>query len=145
MKRENKIKSTVNGLDTTFLFFHLHFSSFTYKSFSASLFTTSSTILLYSSSFFVPIITSSIKLATSLVLIKFHRILFIIIWNVAEELVSPKNITVGSNKSSGVMNTTFYLSLYFIYTLLYLHYKSNLVNTFFVPIFSTISEIKDKE
>ena len=145
MKRENKIKSTVNGLDTTFLFFHLHFSSFTYKSFSASLFITSSTILLYSSSFFVPTITSSIKLATSPVLIKFHRILFIIIWNVAEELVSPKNITVGSNKSSGVMNTTFYLSLYFIYILLYLHCKSNLVNTFFVPIFSTISEIKDKE
>ena len=34
------------------------------------------------------------KLATSLVLIKFYKILFIIVWNVARELVSSKNITI---------------------------------------------------
>ena len=73
----------------------------------------------------------SIKLATSPVLIKFHRILFIIIWNVTDEFINSKNITIGLNDYSRVVNTTLYLLPFFIFILLYLHCKSNLVNTFF--------------
>ena len=102
----------------TFLTFHLHFSSFTYKLFFANLFTTSFTNSSCSSSLSVPIIISSIKLATFLVLIRSQRILFIIVCNVAGEFVSPKNITVGSNDPSGVVNTCFPSSPSFIHTLL---------------------------
>ena len=102
----------------TSLAFYLHFSGFTYKLFSANLFTTSSTISLCPSFSPVPTMTSSMKLTTFLVLIKFYRILFIIVLNIAEEFVSPKNITVGSNNPSGVANTVFYSSLFSIYTLL---------------------------
>ena len=42
-------------------------------------------------------------------------------------------------------DAVFYLSLFFICILLYFHYKSSLVNTFLVLMFSIISEIKDKE
>ena len=66
------------------------------------------------------------------------------VWNVASELVSPKNITVGSNVLSSVVNTTFYLSPSFIHTLLYSYLKSIFVNTFLVSMFSIISEIKGK-
>ena len=92
----------------TFLTFYLHFSSFMYKSFFAILFTTSSTTLWWPSSSSVSTIILSMKLATSLVLIKSYRILFIIVWNVARKLVSPKNITVGSNDPSRVINADFY-------------------------------------
>ena len=126
-----------------FFIFHLHFSSFTYKSFSTKIFITSSTILSCSSSS-IPTIILSIKLATSPILIKSQRIPFIIIWNVAKELVSPKNITMSSKCSSRVVNTTFYSSLSLICILLWPHHKSSLVNTFLVLIFSTMSEIKDK-
>ena len=124
--------------------FYLHFSSSTYKSFFASLFTTSSTSSSCPSSPSIPIITSSIKLATFPVLIRSHKILFIMVWNVVSEFFNPKNIIIGSNDPSGVVNATFYLSLSFILILLYLHHRSIFVNTFFVPIFSTISEIKGK-
>ena len=63
------------------------------------------------------------KLTTSPVLIKSYKISFIIIWNVAGELVSPKNITVGSNDSSGVVNTAFYLSSF-----LFIHYNILIIN-----------------
>ena len=86
----------------------------------------------------------SIKFATFLVLIKFYRISFIIVWNVAREFVSLKNITVGLNNSCSIVNATFHSFLSFIHILLYLHHKFNLVNTFLVLIFSTISKIKDK-
>jgi len=102
----------------TSLTFYLHFSSFIYKLFSINLFITSSTILLCSFSFFVPTIMLFMKLATSLMLIKSQRILFIIVWNVTREFLSPKNITVGSNDSSGVMNIAFHLSSSFICILL---------------------------
>ena len=69
----------------------------------------------------MPTIILSIKLATSPVLIKSYRISFIIVLNIARKLVSPKNITVGLNNSSKVVNTAF------------------------IPIFSTISEIRGKE
>ena len=128
----------------TSLTFHLHFSSFTYRLFSTNLFTTSSISLSCSFSSSTPTIILSMKLATSPVLIKFHRILFIIIQNIAGELVSLKNITVDSNNPSRVMNTTFHLSPFFIHTLLYPYCKFNLVNTFFIPIFSTISKIRGK-
>ena len=124
----------------TSLTFYLHFSSFTYKSFSANLFTTSSTTSLYPFSSSVPTITSLMKLAISPVLIKFQRFSFI----VARKFVSLKNITISSNNSSGIVNTIFYPFLSFIHILSYSHHRSNLVNTFFVSIFSTMSEIKGK-
>ena len=40
----------------------------------------------------------------------FRKIVFIIIWNVAGELVSPKNMTVGLNRPSGVRKATFHSS-----------------------------------
>ena len=120
----------------TSLIFYLYFFSFTYKLFSINLFTTFSTTSLCSSFSSISTITSLMKLAISLVLIKSHRILFIIIWNIAGGLVSPKNITIGLNNPSRVVNATFHLSSSFIHILLYPHHKSNLLNTFFVPIFS---------
>jgi len=38
------------------------------------------------------------------------NIVFIIIWNIVGELVSPKNMTVGSNSPSGVRNAAFHSS-----------------------------------
>ena len=137
--------SVTTPKNLTFLTFHLHFSSFTYKSFSASLFITFFTNLSCFSSFSVLIIMLSIKLATLLVLMKSCSILFIMVWNVTGEFVRPKNITVSSNDPSSIMNATFHLSLSFIYTLLYSHLMSIFVNTFLVPIFSTMSNIRGKE
>ena len=110
--------SITTSKNSIFLTFYLYFSSFTYKLFSANCFTISFTISLCLFSFFILIIILLMKLATSLVLIKFHRILFITIWNVTGGLVSPKNITVSSNNSSGVINVIFHSSFFFIYTLL---------------------------
>jgi len=104
-----------------------------------------SLLLHYSPLFFsIPTIMSLMKLTTFPVLIKSYRISFIIIWNITEELISLENITVGSNNSSRVVNTVFHSCLFFIHTLLYHHLRSDLVNTFFVPIFSIISEIRGK-
>ena len=128
----------------TFLTLHLHFSSFTYEFFSANLCITTSTTLSCPSSSYILTITLSIKLITSLVLIKFCKISFIIVWNIVRELVSPKNITIGSNDPSRVMNTVFYLSSSFIHILLYLYHKSNFVNTFLLLIFSTMPKIRGK-
>ena len=131
----------VSQFNTSFIF---TFSSFTYKSFSANLFTTFSTTLLcsFASSFLT--IISSMKFTTFPVLIKSYRILFIIVWNIAGKFISPKNITIGLNDSSNIINAAFHSSSFFIYTLLYPHYKSNLINTSFVPIFFTISKINSK-
>jgi len=60
------------------------------------------------------------KLATFPVLIKSYRILFIIVWNITGEFVSLKNITVGSNDSSGVINTIFHLFLLYLYIIIIL-------------------------
>jgi hypothetical protein len=38
-----------------------------------------------------------------------QKIMFIIIWKVAGELVSSKNMTVGSNSPLGMRNATFHL------------------------------------
>src|SRR5713226_7135730 len=56
-----------------------------------------------------------------------QKIMFIIIWKVAGELVSPKNITIGSKSPSGVRNAAFHLSPSLIQMLLYPHRMSNLV------------------
>jgi len=57
-----------------------------------------------------------------------RNIVFIIIWNVAGELVSLKNMTVGSNSPSGVRNAAFHSSPGLIWMLLYPQQTSNLVN-----------------
>jgi len=66
------------------------------------------------------------------------------VWNVVGEFVSPNNITISPDNPSGIVNAAFHSSPSFIYTLLYPHLKSIFVNTFFVPMFSTIFKIKDK-
>src|SRR6266576_4542436 len=66
--------------------------------------------------------TDSHPLATSV-----QKIVFIIIWDVAEELVRPKNITIGSNSPSRVRNAPFHSSPSLMRTLLYPHRTSNLV------------------
>ena len=128
----------VSQFNTSFIF------TFSYKLFSANLFITFFTTLLCPfSSFFLTII-SPMKFTTSPVLIKSYRILFIIVWNIAGEFISPKNITIGLNNSFNIVNAAFHLSLSFIYILLYPYYKSNLINTSFVPIFFTMSKINSK-
>ena len=102
----------------TSLTFYLHFSGFTYRLFSSNLFITSATSSSCSSSISVSTITSSIKAATFLVLIKSLSNSFIIAWKVAGEFVNPKNMTVGSKDPSGVVNAAFHSSPSFICTLL---------------------------
>ncbi len=53
---------------------------------------------------------------------------FIIVWNVARELVSPKNMTVGLYRPSLVMNAAFHWSFSLIRTSLYPHSILNPVN-----------------
>src|SRR6266404_8889753 len=57
-----------------------------------------------------------------------RKIVFIIIWKVAGELVRPKNITVGSNSPSGVRKVAFHSSPSLIHILLYPQQMSTLVN-----------------
>src|SRR5258708_36740996 len=59
--------------------------------------------------------------------ISLRKIIFIIIWKVAGELVSPKNITVGSKSPSGVRNAAFHSSPSLMRMLLYPQRISNLV------------------
>ena len=102
----------------TSLTFYLYFSGFTYKLFSANLFTTFSTNSSYHFSPSIPIITLSINAATFPIFIKSLSNLFIIAWNVASEFVNPKNMTVGSKDLSGVVKAAFHSSPSFILTLL---------------------------
>jgi len=60
---------------------------------------------------------------------------------VASEFVKTKNITVGSNNSSGVIKAAFHSSLFFILTLLYFYLRFIFVNIFLVSIFSITSAI----
>ena len=122
--------------------FYLYFSGFMYKLFSSNLLITSTTILSCSFSVSVPTMISSMKAATFLVLIRSLSNSFIIVWNVAGKLVRPKNMTRGLNDLSGIVNTALHLSLSFILTLLYPYLRSIFVKTFFVPIFSRISNIR---
>ena len=50
------------------------------------------------------------------------------VWKLAGEFVSPKNITVGSNNPSGVRNDAFHSSPSLIWMLLYPHQMSSVVN-----------------
>jgi hypothetical protein len=52
---------------------------------------------------------------------------FIIVWKVAGELVSLKNMMVSSNRPSLVMKAAFHSSPSLIHTLLYPHWMSNFV------------------
>ena len=56
------------------------------------------------------------------------KIWFIIVWNVAGELVSPKNMTVGSNRPWLVLNAAFHWSP-LMRMLLYPHRMSSLVKS----------------
>src|SRR6266446_1436489 len=56
-----------------------------------------------------------------------RKMVFIIIWKVAGEFVSPKNITVGSNNPLGVRNAAFHSSPSLILMLLYPHRTSTFV------------------
>src|SRR6266436_5290058 len=58
---------------------------------------------------------------------KSQRISFIIIWNVAGELHSPKNMMVGSNSPWLVQNTAFHSSPSLICMLLNPHQRSSMV------------------
>ena len=58
----------------------------------------------------------------------FQKMVFIIIWNVAGELVSPKNMTMGSNNPSWVRNVAFPSSPSLIWILLYPQWMSMIVN-----------------
>jgi hypothetical protein len=55
------------------------------------------------------------------------KIVFIIIWNVAGELVRPKNIMVGLKSPSRVRKAAFHSSPGLIQMLLYPQWTSNLV------------------
>ena len=61
--------------------------------------------------------------------IKFLRMSFIMVWKVAGEFVSPKNMTVGSKSPLLVWKVAFHSSPSFIRTLLYPQWKSNLEKT----------------
>src|SRR5260370_41576894 len=56
-----------------------------------------------------------------------RKMVFIIIWKVAGELVSPKNMTIGSKSPLGVRNAAFGSSPGLMRMLLYPHLMSNLV------------------
>src|SRR6266404_8423030 len=56
-----------------------------------------------------------------------RKIVFIIIWKVAGEFVSPKNMTVGSNSPSGVRKAAFHSSPFLMRMLLYPHRTSTFV------------------
>ena len=56
--------------------------------------------------------------------ISFWKMLFIIVWKVAGELVNPKNITSGSNNPQFVLNAAFHSSPSLIRILLYPHQMS---------------------
>jgi hypothetical protein len=70
----------------------------------------------------------SIYIVTSPVVIFCQNKVSIIVWNMAGELVSPKNITVGSNSPLFVLNVAFHWLPSLMCTLFYPHSMSNLVN-----------------
>ncbi len=57
-----------------------------------------------------------------------RKMVFIIVWKVASELVNLKNMTVGSYRPSLVMKATFHQSLSLMWTSLYPHSMLNPVN-----------------
>lgn len=69
---------------------------------------------------------------------------FIIVWNVAGELVSPKNITNGLNNLRFILKTAFHLSPSLILMLLYPHHMSILEKYFALDSLSINSEMSGK-
>ncbi len=57
---------------------------------------------------------------------------FMVLWKVAGELVSLKNMTCGSKSPFGVLKAAFHSSPSLIWILLYPHHMSNLVKRLFV-------------
>jgi len=78
--------------------------------------------------FFVWMAMSSMNTDVSPFATSDWNMVFIIIWNVAGELVSPKNMMVGLNNPSGVRNAAFHLSPGLIQILLYPQQMLNFVN-----------------
>ena len=66
---------------------------------------------------------------------------FIIIWKVAGEFVSPKNMTIGSKSPSGVRKAAFHLSPSLIWILLYPHQMLNFMNREHPVSLSTTDEM----
>src|SRR6267154_4810404 len=75
---------------------------------------------------------SSIEITTSPVAISLRKVASIMVWKVAGELVSPKNITVGSKSPLFVLKAAFHWSPSLMQILLYPHRTSNLVNHCFL-------------
>ena len=71
--------------------------------------------------------------------------LFIIVWKVTRELVSPKYMTVGLYAPIYIVKAVFHLFPSLILILLYPYLKSNFVNTFLLPTLSRISAISSNE
>ena len=102
----------------------MHFSGFRYKWFCSSILSTSLTIRRCSSTVSVNTRISSMYTITCPSSICRFRMWFMNDWKVAGELVSPKNITVGSNRPRFVRNAAFHSSPSLIRILLYPHRMS---------------------
>ena len=77
-------------------------------------------------------------------MIKSQKIMFIIAWKVARELVRLKNITVGSKRPRSVTKEAFHSSPFLMCMLLYPYLMSSLVNTMASFIMSKSSWINGK-
>ena len=118
--------------------------SFTNRSFSSNLFSTSSASSSYPSSVSVATRISLMNVTVSSWFIRSQNRLFIIVWKVAGELVNLKYMTMGSYALMCVVNTAFHSSSFLILTLLYSHLRSSFINIFLFPTPSSISAIRDK-
>ena len=77
--------------------------------------------LMYSTIDFEKIKMLSIYTMIFWAIIRSQKIMFIIAWKVAGELVRLKNITIGLKRLRSVTNATFHLSPFLIQILLYLY------------------------
>ena len=115
---------TITPRQSTCSFANLHFSGFRKRQFSFSIWRTRLTSSQCSSMVKVYIRISAIYTCTFPSTITSRKIAFIIVWNVAGEFVSPKNITVGLKRPSLVMKVAFSSSPSFILMLLNPHQTS---------------------
>jgi len=81
---------------------------------------------------------------TILLVMRFLKILFIIVWKMARLLVIPKNITRSSNRLQLVWKIVFYLSLGLIYMLLKPQQMSSLVKYLALWSCNISLEMRDK-
>src|SRR6266576_129675 len=87
---------------------------------------------------------SSIYMTTHPSIISSRKMSFIIVWNVAGELVNPKNITSGSNRPRLVRKAAFHSSPSLILMLLYPHRTSIFEKYLASDSLSTSSEMSGK-